>query len=311
MLFGTATLVIAGLVAGGAQATVPGRDGRIAFHRYELHDAPLTAHIVVTNSDGSGERTITHASRQYVDDEPDWAPDGSRIAFMRCRSQSPCTIWSVRPDGRDPRRLSPKCAAGTHRCPDYLSPAYSPDGKHIAFTRENGPGLVIMVADANLRHARAVGGGLQPEWSPDGKRLVFVNQQRGKPPALFVSNANGSGRRRITPSRLRVGDFPDWSPDGTRILFAAGPNDRANLFTVRPDGTGLRQLTHFKGLTRLEVGSFSPDDQSIVFATVVGAVNPRGANLPDVFVMTADGTDIRPVTRTRNFDASADWGPAR
>jgi Tol biopolymer transport system component len=78
------------------------------------------------------------------------------------------------------------------------------------------------------------------------------------------------------------------------------------------DPTGRhRQLTHFSGKTRLSVGSYSPDGESIVFSTVVGAVNPPGATLTDVFVMSADGTDIRPVTRARNWDGSADWGPRR
>ena len=84
-----------------------------------------------------------------------------------------------------------------------------------------------------------------------------------------------------------------------------------NLFTVRPDGTGIRQLTYFGGKTNLLNGSFSPDGESIVFATVVGATNPPGAGLDDVFVMSADGTDIRPVTRARNWDGAPDWGPSR
>jgi Tol biopolymer transport system component len=167
-----------------------------------------------------------------------------------------------------------------------------------------------MVADANLRYAHRVASGYTPGWSPDGKQLVFVAKPRAVS-SVYVSNSDGTGLRRVTPLRLQVSDQPDWSPDGTRILFAAGPSDRWNLFTIRPDGTGLRQLTHFRGLTKVEVGSYSPDGASIVFSTVVGAVNPPGATLTDVFVMTADGTDIRPVTRARNWDGEADWGPRR
>jgi TolB protein len=310
MFSAAAALVVAGFGAGLSRATAPGKNGQITFIRYELHNQPLTAHVVVANRDGSGQRTITRASRQYVDDEPDWAPDGSHIVFKRCPYHSPCSIWSVHPDGRDPRRLSPRCPAGTHICADYQAPVYSPDGRHIAFERELGASLVIMVADATLRHARVVGAGYAPGWSPDGKRLVFVSKP-GSFQAVYVMNVNGTGRRRLTPWRLQAGDFPDWSPDGTRILFASGPTDRGNLFTIHPDGTGLRQLTHYRGLAKVEVGSFSPDGQSIVFSTVVGAVNPPGSSLTDVFVMAADGTDIGPVTRARNSDASADWGPRR
>jgi Tol biopolymer transport system component len=311
MLFAAAALVVAGLAAGLSQATAPGKNGRIAFSRYELHDTPLTAHIVVANSDGSGQRTITHASRTYHDDHPDWSPDGSRIVFERgCSPNCSRQIWTMHPDGSELRRLSPRCRSGAF-CPDDLEARLSPDGRQIAFVSYRGPktgGYAIWVADANLRHAHRVATGSTPRWSPDGKQLVFVAQPRAVL-SVYVCNSDGTGLRRITPLRLKATDHPDWSPDGTRILFAAGPKDRWNLFTIRPDGTGLRQLTHFRGLTRLVVGSYSPDGKSIVFSTVVGAVNPPGSTLTDVFVMTADGRNMRPITRTRNWDGEADWGP--
>ena len=296
-----ATAVCAGFVATLSHATAPGTNGRIAFMRYRLHDAPYQAELFTVNSDGSGERKLTHVAPGYTDDNPDWAPDGSRIVFQRCRGTRGCHIWSVLPNGRGLKRLSRATA-------DNSEPVYSPDGRHIAFSADE----VLMVADANLRHAHPVGRGFEPGWSPDGKRLAFV-WKPGNRSAVFVENVDGTGRHRITPFRLRAGDHPDWSPDGTRILFNTGGNHvrDQNLFTVRPDGTGLRQLTHFRGKTNLLNGSFSPDGESIVFSTLVGAANPPGAGLDDVFVMSADGTDIRPVTRARNWDGTPDWGPSR
>jgi len=298
-----ATAVCAGFVATLSHATAPGTNGRIAFMRYRLHDAPYQAELFTVNSDGSGARKLTHVAPGYTDDNPDWAPDGSRIVFQRCRGTRGCHIWSVLPNGRGLKRLSRATA-------DNSEPVYSPDGRHIAFSADE----VLMVADANLRHAHPVGRGFEPGWSPDGKRLAFV-WKPGNRSAVFVENVDGTGRHRITPFPLRAEDHPDWSPDGSRILFNTGGQSvrGQNLFTVRPDGTDLRQLTHYsrKTKTNLVNGSFSPDGQSIVFATVVGAVNPPGAGLDDVFVMSADGTDIRPVTRARNWDGSADWGPRR
>jgi len=303
------TAVCAGSVATLSHATAPGENGRIAFMRYRLHDAPYQAEIFTVNSDGGSERKVTHVTPGLIDDEPDWAPHGSRIVFQRC-GRGRCLIWSVLPDGRGLKRLSPSCPRrpGLAKCVDNSEPVYSPDGRHIAFVADD----VVMVADAKLRHAHPVGPGYDPGWSSDGKRLAFV-WKPGNRSAVFVQNVDGVGRHRITPFRLRAGDHPDWSPDGTRILFNTGGiqiRDQ-NLFTVRPDGTGLRQLTHFRGKTNLLNGSFSPDGESIVFATVIGAVNPPGAGLDDVFVMSADGTDIRPVTRARNWDGTPDWGPSR
>src|SRR5215468_3276574 len=114
MLACVGALVVAGVGTGLSQATAPGSNGRIAFSRYELHDTPLTAHIVVANSDGSGQRTITHASRTYHDDHPNWSPDGSRIVFDRgCSPNCSRRIWTMRPDGSGLRRLSPRCPSGT------------------------------------------------------------------------------------------------------------------------------------------------------------------------------------------------------
>jgi len=311
ILLGAAAVAVAGGAAGISQATPPGKNGKIALQRYELHDAPYAAHIVVANSDGSGQHTLTHASPGNVDGEPEWAPDGSRIAFERCGT-AVCGIYTVRPSGRDLRRLTARCPrTRPGLCKDDHAPAYSPDGRHIAFWRlHHGKYATVMVGDAQLKHVHRLGPGFLPTWSPDGKRLVFVAKTKTSQ-ALYVTNADGSGRHRITRSGLPAGDQPDWSPDGSRILFLSGRADHGNLFTVAPEGTGLRQLTHYKKLTRVGVGSYSPDGQSIVFSTVVGAVNPPGATLTDVFVMTSDGTDIRPVTRARNWDGSADWGPAR
>ncbi len=131
--------------------------------------------------------------------------------------------------------------------------------------------------------------------------------------------ATGKGLHRITAWRVvdpesHPTDRLDWAPDGSRILFRSGRGSgvgrgEGNLFTVRPDGTGLRQLTHFQQSNGvLRAGSYSPDGQSILFATDEGGATAPGRDLPDIFVMRADGTDIRPVTRSPNWDSDPDWG---
>ena len=113
---------------------------------------------------------------------------------------------------------------------------------------------------------------------------------------------------RITPWALRAGDHLDWSPDGTRILFHSnqdGPATvSANLYTIRPDGKGLRQLTHARGgSVQYASSSFSPNGKWITFARRTGESNA------DVFIMRADGTRVQNVARSKLWDSAPDWGP--
>jgi Tol biopolymer transport system component len=154
-------------------------------------------------------------------------------------------------------------------------------------------------------------------WSPDGKQLVFTvsNADAGSAPggqALFVIGADGTGLRQLTPWSLRGGDHPDWSPDGSRILFVAVKGENTgDLDTIRPDGSGLRRLRRARAGVWLLSGSYSPDGKSILFSTSARAVDGHCTYcpFPDVFVMRADGSHVRPLSRSANWEGSPDWGP--
>ena len=117
--------------------------------------------------------------------------------------------------------------------------------------------------------------------------------------------ADGGRQRRITPWSLDAGDNPDWSPDGRLIVFRAPASrfEGSQVYVVRPDGSGLRQITRFRRGTMVLSYSFSPDGKWITVSK-----SGRGRN-PDIFVMRTNGTGIRPVTRTTLWDSAPDWGP--
>jgi TolB protein len=328
--FAVAVLVVAITSATVAGATVPAKNGRIAFVRFGVVTGVQSSEIFVTKADGTSEQRITQPPSGYRDDLPNWSPNGSKIVFQRCAlGGGSCLVWSTSSDGTGPERLSPGCPAAAipPACADDRSPVYSPDGRHIAFVRTKAK-PVLMLADASLRRAHAVarlgssrGSPYGVAWSPNGKQLVFasVNDARsGAHPidgrAVYVVGANGTRARRLTPWGLEAGGRPDWSPDGRRILFHSYSNRLggvgANLYTVRPDGTGLTRLTHTQDSDRVLDGSYSPDGASIVFSATAHATAPT-QNMPDIVVMRADGTGVKPVTRSANWDASPDWGPQR
>ena len=323
---GFAVLVVAGVVCAAALATFPGSNGRIAFRRY-FNDNQSKSAIFTINTDGSGERQITHPPSGSVEDQPDWSPDGSLIVFVRCNGS--CAVYTVHADGSGLKRLSSPCKAGAipPTCEDDGNVSFLPDAKHVVFTRASGnikkvPGgdqiqhsdLVIM--DLAGQHRRKVLGSAPyaadynfAAFAPSGKQFVYehANSPLSKPvrTALFVANANGGGDHRITPWSLDGGDNPDWSPDGNWIVFRTHVRSDRNsqIDIIHPDGTGLRQLTRFKPSANVRSACFSPDGKQIALGTDDG----KGTN-PDVYVMTLDGTGLHAVTHNPLWDSASDWG---
>jgi len=146
-----------------------------------------------------------------------------------------------------------------------------------------------------------------PTWSPDGSRIAYRHQARdNETPEIFVMDADGSDQRNLT--RNDVADWgPAWSPDGSSIAFnsAMGTGGVGLLgYAVSPSGSRPHRLSgHF-----IEYPAWSPDGSRIAFmAPVPGAA---GSN-PDynIFVMNADGSDIRRLTRTPGEDGWPAWSP--
>ena len=101
---------------------------------------------------------------------------------------------------------------------------------------------------------------VRPAWSPDGRSIAFVSRRgpssRCKPgpgrcgldrqSEIYVMNADGSGKRNLTRDRA-FDDYPTWSPDGRRIAFLRGRGARGQLYVLNADGSGLRNLMRIGG----------------------------------------------------------------
>ena len=138
---------------------------------------------------------------------------------------------------------------------------------------------------------------------------MFVREDvKRKVEAIFIVNVDGTGLLQVTPWEFEAGTPPDWSPDGRWILLgAARKGGEVHVFKARPDGTGLTSLTERRGGGYSYLSSkFSPDGRRIVSARTPGVGHESAA---DVVVMNADGSNIRPITKTRLWESSVDWGP--
>jgi TolB protein len=329
-VLGIAAIVVVAVAVPTASATLPGKNGTIVFKRYFEPDQ--WGALFTIRSDGRGEKQLTRTVRNVTDDQPDWSPDASLIVFTRCAPDTPCGIYTVKPDGSQLKRLSPKpCLPGPPQCEDGANASFLPDGRHVVYTRATGgerhfanwdqiEHSDIVVRDIDGGNARVVisskpyrGDYNSPQFSPDGSRFVYVraNSPLSKPAlkrALFVASANGRRSRRITPWSLNAGDNPDWAPNGKLIVFRSHEENeggaQSQIYVVRPDGRGLRAVTHFKPGTQVLSYSFSPDGKWIIFA------KSGTGGLPDLFVMRSNGKNIRPVTHSKLWDSAPDWGSA-
>jgi Tol biopolymer transport system component len=241
------------------------------------------AQLWVMASDGSAAHQLT-TTRAGA---PSWSPDGTRLAY---EDQDDHGLWTIRLDGSEAQRLAT----------DAGQPRWSPDGSHIAFNswrdfpcQDQHNELYVMTADGTDQRRLTTNEAedVDPAWSPDGTQLAFTSSRDGDA-EIYVMDADGSDPHRITTD-LAHDDGPAWSPDGSRILFTSyragadpmtlGQGD-AEIFTVAPEGTDLRNLTNEPEWDGYP--AWSPDGTRIAFSVNDGIEF-------DLFVMDADGGDRR------------------
>jgi Tol biopolymer transport system component len=150
--------------------------------------------------------------------ESSWAPDEQHLVVTDARNPLFSTIRVV--SLRAARMLRPVTRPRDRA--DTL-PAWSPDGRTIAFARQRlkptnnvyRPPAIYLIG-RNGRGLRRLARGTSPSWSPDGQHLVYA-----KGNAIYRIGADGDGRTRIAGGLAGRGDVlqPRWSPDGRKILF--------------------------------------------------------------------------------------------
>jgi dipeptidyl aminopeptidase/acylaminoacyl peptidase len=183
--------------------------------------------------------------------------------------------------------------------------AWAGKNGRIAFCDFSGGDCVITTMNADGSGRQALHGGFNPNWSPDGSRIVFQDgTQQGD--QLFTMNPDGSAVQQVTHDGDN--EDPSWSPDGSLLVYVHYPVGHCcpNIFTIRADGSGLRQVSSFGTDFGVREPEFSPDGQRIAFWQVGVRV---GVDLSAVFIMRPDGSDIRQVTPLELDADHPEWSP--
>jgi Tol biopolymer transport system component len=86
-------------------------------------------------------------------------------------------------------------------------------------------------------------GAVDPAWSPDGKRIAYTRRTANRSSDIWVMNADGSGNRPLSAYTTDREVDPTWSPNGAWIAYARGPWEQQHVWALRADGTGIRRIS--------------------------------------------------------------------
>lgn len=194
--------------------------------------------------------------------DPAFAPDGRRVAVSWLER-----LWTMTPEGGDPRRVVEGDGAGTSE----RDPVWSPDGRQIAFAADRDGAFDLYVVPARGGVARRVtdlvGDERWPSWTRDG-RLLFSHRAPDGAWSLQVVPVAGGAPAAVTPAGESA-----WqgrvSPDGRRVVYVSDRDreagDQADLFLRALDGSGsVDRLTRGDGLERSP--AWAPDGARVSFA---------------------------------------------
>jgi len=245
---------------------------------------------------------------RYTDVFPDLSKDGRLVVTDKNADSG---ISTMNPDGSDKRKLY-RAVGGS-----AFMPTWSPDGQWIAFgfggylqaRRTNGAKIMVMRRDGTDLHdvTEVMPNSGFPSWSPDSKQIVY-RVWGTKDEGLRIQNLEDHSVRILTKD---YDNLPFWSPDGKLISFTRKhEGNNFDIYTIRPDGTDLRQLTSSPANDAHAM--WTEDSKHLVWSSGMYSFRDEAALYNNtfqpygsIFIMNADGSDKRQLTDSPWEDAMA------
>ncbi len=279
--------------------------------------------VYVMDANGSNPVNLTALNGNNSERQPVWSPDGELIAFYgQVGFQN--ELFTMKPDGSSRTNISNDPG-------NDFQPVFSPDGTKIVFASSRiGSKDDIWVMDASganpVRITDLSGGAESPDWQPLGSEppvpverpkkiendLIVFSSNRigpGNPEGdaeIFVMTAIGTKLKQLTFNNGLADLSPAWSPFGKKIAFSRlppGGTTNSDIFTMNPDGTGLRRLT-----SSIEPDSnpiHSPNARRIAW---VRRIATGASSDADILAMDVDGANKVNLTNSVEEEDSPTWG---
>jgi TolB protein len=239
--------------------------------------------------DGANQHQVTHLGTISI--SPRISPDNSRLVFSSLgRNGFQIRMYSLLLS----RLISFPEIGGTN-----ISPAWSPDGREIAYSSSRTGDPEIWISDAGGSLPRRItsfrGPDVSPTYNPKtGAQIAWISGRTGLP-QLYIMNTDGSGVQQMTDGGYATS--PSWSPNGQVIAFAwdrkygPGAPGGQDIYIMEVATKKWIQLTHDGG--RCDFPSWSPDGRHIVYAN---SPDGHADHMKIMTMLASDGSQKRALT---------------